>query len=400
MSSGAERGRAVFFASVLKIVFSQRDGSIVADHLRGWIPDVVYQKLGTGVLTTAEGIVAKCGDNAVLDEAFYPTIEKLNSDWDRLKAEKRRDLIQLIHQHRMEKHFEAYMLTLSPADDEALAIRWDAAEILYDQEKQRLLRNARSDDGDAPDLLRLGNLSEVFELLLELLRNKVDYDLSAVVLGAQGHAAQLLETVVGRCHYEYLDCLDLFRPSLRRFLLSVQAETGGSKRSLTADVERILEPFKESFEKFEKNISSSIKNDSVFEAMKCFIREHDRRIIKEVTKVERTTNIYGPSVNLEHGNAEHFTQNQNTGSMIAHLDMPTLAGELARLRAAAQNKASSSDELRSVADLAEAEEAAKKGDRNTTVQKLAKIGKWIFDLAKEIGASIAAKLIGEQIGIG
>jgi hypothetical protein len=47
-----------------------------------------------------------------------------------IKADKKQNLIALVRNHTLEDQFDPYMLRLSPADEEALRIRWDAAFIM------------------------------------------------------------------------------------------------------------------------------------------------------------------------------------------------------------------------------------------------------------------------------
>jgi hypothetical protein len=92
-------------------------------------------------------------------------------------------------------------------------------------------------------------------------------------------------------------------------------------------------------------------------------------------------------------------QNLGTGVQIQALDLGGLAQELSMLSKAMKERATKPDQLRSAADVAEAEEAAHQGDRPRVLEKLKAAGRWALDTATEIGTSVAAKIIEHQIGL-
>lgn len=86
---------------------------------------------------------------------------------------------------------------------------------------------------------------------------------------------------------------------------------------------------------------------------------------------------------------------QNQGS----IDLGTLAKELSSLRAAMRSKATDPQHDKSVAAIAEAEEAAKKGDGAGAMQWLQRAGKWALDAATSVGAGVATEAIKRSMGL-
>ena len=76
------------------------------------------------------------------------------------------------------------------------------------------------------------------------------------------------------------------------------------------------------------------------------------------------------------------------------LDLPRLAEELGRLHAALKGETTGTREQdKAVVAVADAEEAAAKGDGPGALQHLKSAGKWALGVAEKIGVSVAAKAI-------
>ena len=94
-----------------------------------------------------------------------------------------------------------------------------------------------------------------------------------------------------------------------------------------------------------------------------------------------------------HARAKGTTLQQIYREAATDLDLPQLARELAELRATLQKEASTSDEYRALAAVAEAEEAAAKGDGSTALKRLEAAGRWALDVATRIDIPVATKAI-------
>jgi hypothetical protein len=80
-------------------------------------------------------------------------------------------------------------------------------------------------------------------------------------------------------------------------------------------------------------------------------------------------------------------------------DLNALTCELEQLRRHLQQSASSSSDYQRLALLSEAEEHAKKHDGCKALEVLSKVGKSALDVAKDIGAEIAAKVLAKSMGL-
>lgn len=102
----------------------------------------------------------------------------------------------------------------------------------------------------------------------------------------------------------------------------------------------------------------------------------------------------GPNAKAEN---MHFIQVLLSG--IDGHDLGELAGELETLRGSLLTEAKSAEQVAAVADVAAAEEAAKKGDAKGVLARLKSAGRWAFDVATKIGTTVAAKAIEKSIGL-
>ena len=83
----------------------------------------------------------------------------------------------------------------------------------------------------------------------------------------------------------------------------------------------------------------------------------------------------------------------------SELDLATLSAEIAELRIEVRRRATgAADEDVALGALANAEIAAKDGDGPGTLEHLRRAGKWIIDVARDIGVSVAVKALESAIG--
>lgn len=81
------------------------------------------------------------------------------------------------------------------------------------------------------------------------------------------------------------------------------------------------------------------------------------------------------------------------------VDLNVLTIELEQLRKHLQQSASPGSDYQQLAQLAEAEEQARKRDGSKTMEFLSKLGKGALSVAKDIGTDIAAKVIAKSMGL-
>jgi hypothetical protein len=124
-------------------------------------------------------------------------------------------------------------------------------------------------------------------------------------------------------------------------------------------------------------------------------------VMQEVKMTQGDTyNVSGQAVNVgPQGSAANVTQQQLAASGAGPIDLATLAGELNQLRSALRKDAVTAEQDASVGALAEAEQAAAKGDEQSTFQALKRAGSWALDKASAVGVAVAAAALRKALGL-
>jgi hypothetical protein len=86
------------------------------------------------------------------------------------------------------------------------------------------------------------------------------------------------------------------------------------------------------------------------------------------------------------------------GTILDEVDLPQLAEQLQLLAGALSTRASTFSEHMDVEYVREAATATQQGDKRSAWAQLRNAGKWVLDVAKDIGAEIAAKVIMKAFG--
>jgi hypothetical protein len=89
---------------------------------------------------------------------------------------------------------------------------------------------------------------------------------------------------------------------------------------------------------------------------------------------------------------------QNAGNEI-EINFSQLAPQLNTLRLAMKENATDADHDVAIAEVAKAEQAAKKSDKATVLEHLKAAGNWAAEIATKIGVSVASKAIESAMGI-
>jgi hypothetical protein len=134
---------------------------------------------------------------------------------------------------------------------------------------------------------------------------------------------------------------------------------------------------------------------------RCFNRalEEPRTIIKRI-EMGDTYEIKGQTAAVGRGaHAHDITFNQVWQDIARDVDLSILSEELSVLREAVAREAKSSDQYRALAEVSDAETAAKAGKGSMVLEHLKKAGKWTFDVARDIGTDVAAEVIKKSIGL-
>jgi hypothetical protein len=97
--------------------------------------------------------------------------------------------------------------------------------------------------------------------------------------------------------------------------------------------------------------------------------------------------------------AENMNFVQILRETIGERSLAELAADLERLRAAMLTESKTAEQDEAVGAIAQAEDAAKKGDAKGVLGFLRKAGQWAFDVATKIGTSVASKAIEKSMGM-
>jgi hypothetical protein len=80
-------------------------------------------------------------------------------------------------------------------------------------------------------------------------------------------------------------------------------------------------------------------------------------------------------------------------------DLESLMQELRQLREVMKGEASNAEQFQALAHVAEAEEEAKKGNKEKALKALQLGGKWALDVATKIGTSLAGAYLKQTLGL-
>ena len=97
--------------------------------------------------------------------------------------------------------------------------------------------------------------------------------------------------------------------------------------------------------------------------------------------------------------AENMNFVQILRDAIGENSLADLAADLEKLRAAMLAESKTADQDEAVAAVAQAEDAAKKGDAKGVFGFLKKAGKWAIDIATKVGTTVAGKALEKSMGL-
>jgi hypothetical protein len=97
--------------------------------------------------------------------------------------------------------------------------------------------------------------------------------------------------------------------------------------------------------------------------------------------------------------AQGFSLQQVWEQNAERIDLGALARELASLRSAMRNEATTAEHDVAIGAVAAAEVAANKGDGPAALVKLREAGKWALQVATAIGVAVAAAALKTALGI-
>jgi hypothetical protein len=81
------------------------------------------------------------------------------------------------------------------------------------------------------------------------------------------------------------------------------------------------------------------------------------------------------------------------------VDLPEVASQLSSLRVELLKLAHDPEQYADIGAISSAEVEAKQGNGSKALEYLSKAGKWTFDVATEIGTTLAAEMLKKALGI-
>ena len=113
-----------------------------------------------------------------------------------------------------------------------------------------------------------------------------------------------------------------------------------------------------------------------------------------------TYNINGPTGAVgPQANASDINFNQLWGEVSSEIDLPKLAEDLLQLRQELKEKAKEDEHYRAIAEISEAEKAAKEGKGPKVLEHLKNAGRWTFSVAEKIGTSLVTAALKKALGL-
>lgn len=139
-----------------------------------------------------------------------------------------------------------------------------------------------------------------------------------------------------------------------------------------------------------KNLSAFINIESLSNSQTA----HRQEVVMNDHYEIGQAGVAGPGA-AAYGQQLHQTWNQQA----SHIDLNALAEELSKVRGTARAHASGAPEDDvALAELANAEVAARQGDERKALQHLKRAGEWALHIAADIGVPVAVKAIETAIG--
>jgi hypothetical protein len=190
--------------------------------------------------------------------------------------------------------------------------------------------------------------------------------------------------------------LETDHPNSSLHIRSVQDDGSGAMVTITVEdlADRSEEVFKRDIEVIRRDLTDyqerwrlSEKNLLRIEAKYEELKENFNKVIDMPKYVVGQAGSVGDNA---HAHDMTFQQAWNQ----SNIDLPRLAEELTRLRAAMKQETEGTREQdKAIVAVADAEEAAINGDGPTTLQRLKAAGKWALGIAEKIGVTVAAEAI-------
>ncbi len=174
---------------------------------------------------TLDKLVSYCKTDDIIRDCVDKIIETLVTDWTMIQPQAKSELIGLIKQNGFSGHF-GNKLFLSEEEQLVIKIRWDISDILFSEEKRKVVETCKKYglDLDKNEFdPQLGEFSEVcISALIKLLRIKLEIDLAVVQIVSQRLAWKYATDITNRLQNEYFDILLGYPRNFEKVLRSRQ----------------------------------------------------------------------------------------------------------------------------------------------------------------------------------
>jgi hypothetical protein len=236
--------------------------------------------------TTLKHVLQECHEREAFQESYIKAFLGLRRVWDKLTPESRHIIIG--HSHRCGVHKQGGVRLQPLQDDEAaLTIRWDVAQRLYQTARDEAFAACHAlglEMAQPRGLPRANEFAQLVqngqEILLKLLRERVNTDKTAVTM-AVGYVTPVAHTkLVRNLNEAYLECHGAFRAALRHWAVHHPAAFGlkaedhpdpAQEASLYNYVDDCLRPFELRFEQLCQDAETMSSEPTLFEKVRrCF----------------------------------------------------------------------------------------------------------------------------------
>lgn len=255
---------------------------------KGLLADFVSNDVLAGLPshTTLKHVLHECHAREAVQESYIKSFLGLRKVWDRLTPESRHTIIEYGNKCGMHKQ-GGLRLQMLQDDAAALTIRWDVAAGLYNSARDEAFRACRALGLEMAQPRGLPRHNEFAllvqsgqEILLKLLRERVNTDKTAVVM-AVGYVTPVAHTKLKRNLQEaYAECHAAFRAALIHWAVHHPAAFGiktagqldaAQEQQLQLYVDECLRAFQQRFERLCQDAETMSSEPTLFEKVRrCF----------------------------------------------------------------------------------------------------------------------------------
>jgi hypothetical protein len=283
--------------------------------------------------------------------------------------------------------------------EEAQAISWHVADVLYSAEKSKALakcqslgfdlkkRDAKQLSGNEPQWE-----SEWIAILLELLRYKAECDLAVVLLKSPQKKVKYLNAIDNRLDSECANLISDARETLQHFFARLQSDSEGLPKYIS--VEYLLDPLRADYAELRSDLGDMEPRPTIYEAASKLLGIGKETVMGDKYEFHGQAAGVGRNVNIQTVNFNQLWDQSNSS-----LDLGKLADDLVRLREAMVKEGASAEQVAAVGNVASAEIEARNKRGPSALEYLSKAGKWALDVATGIGVPVAIEALKKSLGM-